>query len=191
MYLRGGSGVGADVVIASSTDAAGFKMASTGAVTLPISLTVGGAIVGNTTATITGALVASSQLTSRGIITSKQASPTALTTSATLTGAQILVGALTANQGAGAAAVYTLPTATDFQTALGATVVTANDDSFEFSLIDTSTNVLETATIATNAGWTLVGNMQVQANSAVTANSAGQFRARRTASNTYTLYRLS
>lgn len=138
-----------------------------------------------------GATTVGGQLTSRGIITAKQAAPTALTTSATLTGAQVLVGILTANQGAAGAAVYTLPTATAFQTALEATVATANDDAFTFSLVNISTNVLEIATIAANTGWTLVGGMEVQANSTVTAKSAGQFRARRTASNTYTLYRLS
>jgi hypothetical protein len=118
-----------------------------------------------------------------------QPTPTALTTSATLTGAQILTGLLTANQGGGAAASYTLPTATNFQTACP--ILLANDGSFDFTLVNISTNVLETATILTNTGWTLVGDMQVQANSAVTSISSGQFRARRTASNTFTLYRIT
>lgn len=118
----------------------------------------------------------------------KQATPTALTTSTTLTAAHILVGILTANQGAGATASYTLPTGTDFEAGFSSF---ATDQAFDFSLINISTNAAEDVDILTAVGWTLVGSMAVQSNDAITSKSVGRFRARRTAANTFTLYRLS
>lgn len=120
-----------------------------------------------------------------------QAAPTALTTSATLTAAQLLNRLFTANQGGGAAATYTLPLATDLETALAAAMgrALAVNDAFEWSLTNISTVAAEDITIATAAGWTLVGKMTVESNAAVTDDSRGVFIVRRTAANTYTLYR--
>lgn len=122
----------------------------------------------------------------------KQVAPAAKTTATTLTAAELLSGLLTANQGGAAAANYTLPLATALETAL---LVTnpglANDDAFDFTLLNISTVAAEDITVATNTGWTLVGKMTVESNAAVTDNSFGIFRARRTAANTYTLYRVA
>jgi energy-converting hydrogenase Eha subunit B len=62
---------------------------------------------------------------------------------------------------------------------------------FEFSLINISTTDAEDATILTADGWTLVGNMEVQAASALTLNTSGRFCARKTGTGAWTLYRLS
>lgn len=117
-----------------------------------------------------------------------QAAQTAKTVSATLTAAEILAGLITVNQGAGAASTLTLPLATAMDTALPDF---AADMAVDFSLINVSTVAAEDAAIATNTGWTLVGNMDVQSNDAATSKSAGRFRARKTAAGAWTLYRLS
>lgn len=124
-----------------------------------------------------------------------QAAPAAKTVATTLTAAEILAGLLTANQGGAAAANYTLPLATDLETAFAAAVpggVLANNDSFDFTLINISAVAAEDITIVTNTGWTLVGNMVVESNEATAQKGpVGTFRARRTAANTFTLYRVS
>lgn len=117
-----------------------------------------------------------------------QAAATAKTVSATLTAAEILAGLITVNQGAGAASTLTLPLATAMDTALPDF---AADMAVDFSLINISTVAAEDAAIATNTGWTLVGNMDVASNAAATDKSAGRFRARKTAAGAWTLYRLS
>ncbi|TIW28678.1 MAG: hypothetical protein E5V63_04145 [Mesorhizobium sp.] len=120
-----------------------------------------------------------------------QAAPAAKTTSTTLTAAELLGGLLTGNQGAAGAAAYTLPLATDLETALLAIRPDlANNDAFDFNVINISTVAAETITMTTNTGWTLVGDMILAAN-ATGDESVGRFRARRTAANTYTLYRVS
>lgn len=123
-----------------------------------------------------------------------QGAPAAKTVSATLTAANLLAGIITVAQGAGAASAQQLPLADDLQaamlTALDVDALEAGD-SFDFSVINTSTVSAEAASITTNTGWTLVGNMDVLANSAATTKSAGRFRARYTASGAFTLYRLS
>ncbi len=118
----------------------------------------------------------------------KFAAPAALTTSATLTAAQILGGMLTANQGAAGAASYQLPLATDLDTALPEAAV---GDCFDFSLTNVSTVAAEDATVTTNTGWTLFGNMVVASNAAATDLSAGTFRARKTAAGAWSLYRVA
>lgn len=129
------------------------------------------------------------RFTSANLIT--QATPTAKTTSATLTAAEILVGIITGNQGGGAGAAYTLPTAADFETALIAAYPgLQNDDSFDFSVINISTNAAEIITMTTATGWTLVGDMTLAAN-ATGDQSGGRFRARRVSSSAYVLYRMA
>ena len=118
-----------------------------------------------------------------------QPTPTALTTSATITAAQLATGLLTANQGGGATASYQLPTATSWQAILP--LANADNYGFDFFLVNISAVAAEDVTITTNTGWTLVGNMTVASNNAVTDQSSGQFRAYRTATNTYTLVRLA
>jgi len=122
------------------------------------------------------------------VIPGVQRTPTAKTTSATLTVAEVIQGLITVNQGGGASSALQLPLAASFDTEF------ANwsaDNFFDFSLINISTVGAEDASITTNTGWTLVGNMDVASNAAATDKSAGRFRARKTAAGAWTLYRLS
>lgn len=118
----------------------------------------------------------------------KQGAPTAKTTSATLTAAEVLAGIITVNQGAAGASALQLPLATDLDTAMPDA---AAGDAFDFSVINISTVAAEDATITTNTGWTLVGNIDIASNAAATDKSAGRFRARKTGAGAWTLYRLS
>lgn len=121
----------------------------------------------------------------------KQAAPAAKTTSTTLTAAELLGGLLTGNQGGAAAATYTTPTGAQIETALlAAHPGLANDDSFDFAVVNISAVGAETITIAAGATVTLVGDMTLAA-IAVGDESSGLFRCRRTAANTYSIYRLS
>lgn len=117
-----------------------------------------------------------------------QSAPTALTTTATLTAAQLATKLFTANQGGGAAATYTLPTGTLMDAAFGNF---RTDSAFDFSLVNISTVAAEDVTIAAGTGWTVVGSMVVASNDAATSISAGTFRARKTGTATWTLYRIA
>lgn len=122
----------------------------------------------------------------------KQAAPAAKTTAVTLTAAEIMVGLITANQGGAAAANYTLPLASALETALLLVHPgLANDDSFDFALVNISTVAAEDITVVTNTGMTLVGSMVVASNAAATDISSATFRVRRTGANAYSVYRLT
>lgn len=114
--------------------------------------------------------------------------PAAKTTSATLTAAEILGGLLTANQGAAGAATYTMPLGTDLAAALPADFATG--DTFQFSIINISTNSAEIVTVAGNTGTTAVGNMTIAANNATTNQAWGTFRVRQTGAAAYSFYRV-
>lgn len=128
-----------------------------------------------------------------GLVRRVQPTPAAKTTSTTLTAAELLTGIITGNQGAAGAATYTLPLASALETALLALYPDlAVNDAFDFSVINLSTVAAEDITIATNTGWTLVGSMLVIEQAAGNpGGSNGHFRVRRTAANTYTLYRIA
>lgn len=118
-----------------------------------------------------------------------QGAPTAATVSATLTAAALLTGIITVNQAAAGASAQQLPLATDLDTALP---TAGAGDSFDFSVINISTVDAEDASVTTNTGWTLVGNMDVPAYSAAgSLNSSGRFRARKTGAGAWVLYRIS
>lgn len=78
----------------------------------------------------------------------------------------------------------TLPLATAVETALATTYGTlAVGDAFKFKIINTSTAGAFGSQIVTNTGWTIIGSTDI-------GNFFyGEFIARRTAANTYTLYR--
>lgn len=123
-----------------------------------------------------------------------QAAPAAKTTATTLTAEEILAGLLTGNCGGAAGANYTLPLGTSIETAwLAINPGLANDDAFDFTLVNISTNAAEDLTIVTNTGLTLVGSVVVSANATLGegGSSAGTFRVRRTAANTFSVYRIS
>lgn len=123
-----------------------------------------------------------------GVVLRTQGAPAAATTSATLTAANVLTGIITVNQGAAGASAQQLPAATAMDTALP---TSAAGDAFDFSVINISAVAAEAASLTTNAGWTLVGDMDIIANSASTTKSAGRFRARKTGTGAWVLYRLS
>lgn len=119
----------------------------------------------------------------------KQGAPTAKTVSATLTAAEILAGIITVAQGAAGASAQQLPLASAMDTALPNA---AAGDAIDFSVINISTVDAEDASLTTNTGWTLVGSMDVPAYSAAgSLNSSGRFRARKTGTATWTLYRIA
>lgn len=127
-------------------------------------------------------------LRNTGLTTVTQGAPAAATVSATLTAANLLTGILTVNQGGAAASAQQLPLATDMDVALPASVA---GDAFDFSVINISTVAAEAASLTTNTGWTIVGDADIAANSAITTKSAGRFRARKTGTGAWVLYRLS
>jgi hypothetical protein len=110
--------------------------------------------------------------------------PATLTTGATLTGDQIITGLILGSPDTTASS-YQLPTVAALETALpssakvGATI--------DFSVINVNGNSTGVITLTTNTGWTLVGLMTV----AATAGTAQAFRARKTGSGTWTLYRVA
>lgn len=119
-----------------------------------------------------------------------QGTPTAKTVSATLTAAEVLAGIITVNQAAGAASAQQLPAGSAMDTAMPDA---AAGDAFDFSVINTSTVDAEDASVTTNTGWTLVGSMDVPANNSASVdhNCSARFRARKTGTALWTLYRLS
>lgn len=119
---------------------------------------------------------------------SVQSTPTAKTTSATLTAAELATGIITVNQAGGAGSTLTLPTGALMDAAFSNM---KTDSSFDFSVINISTVDAEDATIAVGTGWTLVGDVVVNAKSASTIPTSGLFRARKTGTATWTLYRLA
>lgn len=139
----------------------------------------GGATTGGT-AGVDGVIIA------RGVLLVKQGAAAAKTVSATLTAAELLTGEITVNQGGGAPSALQLPLATAVDTALPDS---AAGDAFDFSLTNISAVAAETASITTNTGWTLVGNMLLAANTAVTDISQGIFRAKKTGAGAWTLTR--
>lgn len=108
-----------------------------------------------------------------------QGAPTALTAAATVTAAQLANGLFTFN---GTAGNMTLPTVADLE----AEVSSANkvNAAFDFYVINIDAGT-DDITVYTNTGWTLVGTM------AVTENTSGHFRARKTGDGTWTCYRVS
>ena len=105
-----------------------------------------------------------------------QAAPTSKGAAATLTGAELAVGML---QYTGGAANVQLPTGTQIQSAISSLI--GNNNFFDWYVVNTGAG---TCTITTNTDLTLTGTMTIP-----TLTSA-QFRIRRTASNTFTIYRI-
>lgn len=125
-----------------------------------------------------------------GITRKTIAVPTAKTVSATLTGAEVIVGMITVNQGGGASSALQLPTGTDLEAAITPALVTG--DAFDVSVMNLSTVDAEDASITTNTNMTLVGSMDFQAHSALASgSSSGILRFRKTALNTFTVYRIA
>ena len=111
-----------------------------------------------------------------------QSTPATATSTATLTVAQLLTGLILGSPGS-SAATYTLPTVALLEAALGNAKV---DSSFDFSVINVDGSGSGVITLAVGTGWTIVGLATV----AATAGTAQMFRARKTGTGTWTLYRI-
>jgi hypothetical protein len=111
------------------------------------------------------------------VILGTQQAPTAKATTATLTAAELANGIINYS---GTASNLTVPLGTDLDTAFPSMKV---NSSFDFYIINTGgTNA---ATVTANTGCTLVGV------AAVSANSACNWRVRKTADATYVFYRIA
>ena len=113
----------------------------------------------------------------RGVSYKYQPAQTSKSAAATLTIAELLTSII---QYTGAAANLTLPTGNAIDAGVPASLPV--DLSFDFSIINTGSGA---ATVVTNTGLTTVGNL------AVAAGDSGLFRVRKTAANTFTVYRIS
>ena len=111
------------------------------------------------------------------VILGTQSAPIAKATTATLTPAELANGIINYS---GTASNLTVPLGTDIDTAFPSMKV---NSSFDFFIINTGgTNA---ATVTANTGCTLVGV------AAVSANSACNWRVRKTADATYVFYRIA
>lgn len=127
---------------------------------------------------------------SRGMVAHNQPAPTALSGAATLTAAQVRTRLLVSTTNAGAGVAYQMPTGTDLQNALPADFNT-NDDSFEFCIINASTNAADVITLTVNTDITIVGQATVQPNNAATSSASSLWRVRRTAAHVFVVYRIA
>lgn len=132
----------------------------------------------------------SGNLISRGLIIKKQLTPAAKTAAATITVADMLNGIVTVNQVTGATVALTVDTGAKIQ--LGLPRDFAVNDSFDFVVINTDTTAAtNTATLTAATGVTLVGAVVVPSSHSTTVvNSSMRFRVRKTATNTFVIYRV-
>jgi hypothetical protein len=134
-------------------------------------------LVGFGTATPLARVHVSGDTFKQGNVYTQQAAPASKSGAATLTIAELLAGLV--QYTGGTAQNLTLPTGTNIDAGVIASL--PNNGAFDFCVINTGS---ATATLTTAAGLTLVGSM------AVTAGTSGRFRARKTAANTFTIYRV-
>lgn len=104
--------------------------------------------------------------------------PAAKTTTATLTAAEVKTGIISTT---GTSYTLTMPLATDIDSSFSGLPSNTNIG-FDFSVVNTASG---TITIAVNTGITSLGSLTVDTGTSAT------FRLRRTAANTYIIYRLS
>lgn len=187
-----GGATGAGGAVAVTAGAGGATSGTGGAVAVTAGAGTAGNANGGSITLTPGAKNGSGydgQVIVRGVLVRKQGAATAKTTSATLTAAEIEAKIITVAQGGAGSSAQQLPLASAMDT--GFPNMTT-DDSFDFSVINTSTVDAEDASITTNTGWTLVGSMDIPAYSAAgSLNSSALFRARKTGTATWTLYRIS
>jgi len=178
----GAAGAGADVSLTAG--AGGDTSAGTG------NAGDGGSIVmtpGAGGSSFGGTAGAAGAVEVAGTFCKDQPTPTAKTTAVTLTAAELLTGIITATHSAGATQAYTLPTGTQMSTALEV----ANDQAFDFTIINLSAALVDTVTLTANTAFTIVGQALIESAHADSEfPSSGTFRARKTAANTWVAYRL-
>lgn len=131
---------------------------------------------------------AGSLIYERGTRLRIQAAPAAKTVTAAITAAE-LVGGLITTTGATGPSVHQLPTGALIEAELTGI---AQGDSFDFAIINTGTGASDDATITVNTGVTIVGSPTVGAiTDATTITGSGLFRARRSAADTFVVYRIA
>jgi hypothetical protein len=138
-------------------------------------------LAGDNSATFTGIVAA-------GAFYQAQGAQTAKTTSTTLTAAEVNTGIITVNNGAAGTTTLTLPLASAMDSQFSNVT---NGYSWDFSVVNISTTAAEDADVGTNTGWTLVGNMDIEADDDPRARSSAKFRARKTGTGAWTLYRMA
>jgi hypothetical protein len=138
-------------------------------------------LAGDNSATFTGTVAA-------GAFYRAQGAQTAKTTSTTLTAAEVNTGIITVNNGAAGTTTLTLPLASAMDSQFSNVT---NGYSWDFSVVNISTTAAEDADVGTNTGWTLVGNMDIEADDDPRARSSAKFRARKTGTGAWTLYRMA
>lgn len=118
-----------------------------------------------------------------GAMVRVQGAPGTLNATGTLTAALMKSGIVTSTT---AAAVTATPdTGTLIDGSFTGKSALAVNDSFDFNVIATGANAFTLSVGGGVAGITLVGNM------VVASGSQGQFRARKTAANTFSIYRIA
>ncbi len=124
----------------------------------------------------------------RGKLIRTQTVPAAKTVTAAITAAELVAGLITTT-GVTAPSVHQLPTGALIDAELPGMAV---DDAFDFHVINTGTGASDDATVTVNTGVTIVGSPTVGAiTDATIISGSGNFRARKTATATYVIYRLA
>ena len=120
----------------------------------------------------------------------RQAAPAAMTVSAVITVANLLNGIITGTHAAGGTQWYTMPTGAAIDARLTSFMI--NSVSFDFSIINLSPTDGDSITLLPNVGVTIVGNAIVNANQWEVAyyRNTGIFRVRKTAADTFVVYRI-
>ncbi len=135
-----------------------------------------------------GTVTAGGNLFARGRVVRAQAVPAAKTVTAAISAAELVAGLITTT-GATGPSVHQLPTGTLIDAEIPGI---ATGDSFDFTIINTGTGASDDATITVNTDVTIVGNPTVGSLTDTTIISgSGTFRARRSAANTYVVYRIA
>ncbi len=120
-----------------------------------------------------------------------QAAPATMTVAATITVADLLNGIILGTHSEGGDEAYTLPTGADLDAELTSFVI--NNDSFDFTIINLSATDGDDIILTASVGITIVGQPAISSNqfeSSYYMNN-GTFRCRRTAADTFVVYRIA
>lgn len=111
------------------------------------------------------------------------------TTTATLTTAQIMGEVLDCQAGGGATRTLTTPTGTQLSSAFSGRINVG--DSFDLHVINSSTSGNDLVIMAGGTGVTTIGDLDIEEMDAAANVSAGVFRFRNTAANTWDMMRIA